>query len=274
MIDIYNYLNSDSEKEYLQKINYKFSLLEYLAIIYKSNKLNIFQKIEIQKDIMRDSIANFDVKIAESDKNKLNSIPELHNKTILEIEDFMKNDGKYYFDFTLYGTNYDFNDDDYYSLNYGFDNFDKIVSHIKNNISFDFKSCFIAKYDIHNDRYIRTLVLNSDFEIVYVYNPYDSNELNNLYSIFDSVYNSIPVPFKYGDIVCTIEQPEIPVIYINKYDDCGDPNCYYYDETCDRLQEIFLSNSQDLLYFNVNDSNCKMGNLLKAIVKSENFQVK
>ncbi|MBR1883819.1 MAG: hypothetical protein IJ809_02575 [Clostridia bacterium] len=83
--DVYSLLNSKDMEEYLRKIEYKFNTAEIAVLIYRNRKIDINQKIEMYKEIVRSMP---DMRIINSCEEK--SIKDLIILEIKRIEELKK----------------------------------------------------------------------------------------------------------------------------------------------------------------------------------------
>ncbi len=216
----YELINSKTIADYCKKIKHKFNTEELAVLIYRNTKMDIFEKIEKYKELIK----NYpDMKVIERcNCNHYDSVKELIQTEIDRLE-------KLYNDFTKNDENsiYNWNEYNKSTKQMGYDaldNTEKTYKKIYNKIT-----DYINEFDDTIYFTICKKIINEKDRVIYAnYNVIDKKpKLIRIYERgedfldIDSIFINIPTPFKRGDILVSKDEIE-----------CTDTDIFVLDYLC------------------------------------------
>ena len=218
--DNYDLINSNAISNYCRKIKYQFNTEELAVLVYRSNKIDIFEKISKYKDLINnypdmEVIERINCKHYDSVrtmiKNEINRLTKLHEDLIKENErcayiwyEYNKttkreDSSPYHIFKNLKGTYKDVYED---------------VTNYVNEYDDTISLTIIKKFFGEKERIIfsKYNVINKKITLVNIYEGEDKDD----YLDINNIYVYMPTPFKKGDILIS-ENPQM-----RNYGDNGD----------------------------------------------------
>lgn len=214
--DIFEFLDSRSIKEHLQRINYELTTPVAAFIVDRSHKATLQQKLEGWQKII-DTMPN----CAMSRRNDTFNIPDFHAflRNVIRQEQrklahFKRTDGQslYFFE------DYSWDRRDRCDLLYGpYSSYQKCFDAIWKELGGDSpKAIKITRRPIDptKDHYVDDMVvLNENGEVMSCdYRNENEWDEEGTASDFEDMWFDIPTPFHAGDIVCNIQRPDEPMV--------------------------------------------------------------
>ena len=194
---ITSFINSNDIREYLEKINYKFTPLEAAWLVYQCKLISIPEKQEAFKEIIR-TMPDCEV------KKRFNTVPQkslheflgkyisLQNKF---IDTFFNGKDSVYRLIYIYNNGDDLEDNTVYS------SFDSLKNSIEPEEDVVFLKC--VKCTPNSDENNITAEFTTDMKLIDISpNKLYDEEYDIYYGVFDGFFFNFPTPFKKGDIVC------------------------------------------------------------------------
>lgn len=214
--DIFEFLDSRSIKEHLQRINYELTTPVAAFIVHRSHKATLQQKLEGWQKII-DNMPNCTI----SRRNDTFNIPDFHAflRNVIKQEQrklahFKRTDGRslYFFE------NYSWGQRDQGNCLYGpYSSYQKCFNAIWKELEGDDpKAIRITRRPIDPDEehYVDDMVvLNASGEVTSCDYRFESewNEEGTA-SDFEDMWFDIPTPFHAGDIICNLQRPNKPMV--------------------------------------------------------------
>lgn len=214
--DIFEFLDSRSIKEHLQRIHYGLTTPVAAFIVDRSHKATLQQKLESWQKII-DTMPN----CAMSRRNDTVNIPDFHAflRNVIRQEQrklahFKRTDGKslYFFE------DYSWDRRDRRDLLYGpYSSYQKCFDAIWKELDGDDpKAIRITRRPIDpgEDHYVDDMVLlNANGEVMSCdYRNKSEWDEAGTASDFEDMWFDIPTPFHAGDIVCNLQRPDEPMV--------------------------------------------------------------
>lgn len=207
-MDIYKFINSKDIRKYLSEINYEFTPVEAVWLIWQCESITLTEKYNAWQEIidtMPDMPFETDERMFDSLHSFLKNYIELENKWLSKFCEEEHN--------AIYTYHFDYDYDSTVCNNpeTAFSKFSECYCDIKEqsnfytDINLEYNHIIICKkYFGVKGNYFKIKV-NSSFQILNVY----SEELDNLRNIsFEKLWFSFPTPFKKGDIVYDPKYPD------------------------------------------------------------------
>ena len=199
--DDYNLINSKTISDYCRSIKHKFNTEELAVLVYRNKKMNIEEKIEKYKDLIKnypdmEVIERINCKHYDSIKtmikNEINRLEDLYRKFISKSEDciytwieYNKSTLQYDYRNTIKNTKRTFEEAYKDVCNY--------VKEYNDTISFE-----IIMKNFNDSKYNITAFYIVENEKIKLINLIENK--NNFLDI-DNIFLNIPTPFKKGDIL-------------------------------------------------------------------------
>ena len=217
--DIFEFLDSCSIKEHLQRINYELTTPVAAFIVSRSHKATLQQKLEGWQKII-DNMPNCTM----SRRNDTSSIPDFHAflRNVIKQEQrklahFKRTDGHclYFFE------NHSWDQRDQGSCLYGpYSSYQKCFDAIWKELDGDNpKAIKIARrpIDPDEDHYIDDMaILNANGEVMSCdYRLEGEWDEAGAASDFEDMWFDIPTPFHAGDIICNLQRPNKPMVLLD-----------------------------------------------------------
>lgn len=216
----YELINSKTIADYCQKIKHKFNTEELTVLIYRNTKMDIFEKIDKYKELIK-NYPDMEV-IERCNCSHYDSVKELIQTEIDRLE-------KLYNDFTKNDENsiYNWNEYNKSTKKMGYDALDntemtykKIYNKITDYINeFDDTIYFTISKKIFNKKdrviYANYNVIDKKPKLIRIY------ESGEDFLDIDSIFINIPTPFKRGDILVSKDERE-----------CTDTDIFVLDYLC------------------------------------------
>lgn len=217
--DIFEFLDSRSIKEHLQRINYELTTPVAAFIVDRSHKATQQQKLEGWQKII-DNMPN----CAISRRNDTFNIPDFHaflcgviKQEQRKLAHFKRTDGHclYFFE------DYSWDRRDQGNCLYGpYSSYQKCFDAIWKELDGDDpKAIRIARRPIDPDEehYVDDMVvLNASGEVMSCDYRFEGEwDEAGAASDFEDMWFDIPTPFHAGDIVCNLQRPDEPIVLLN-----------------------------------------------------------
>lgn len=214
--DIFEFLDSRSIKEHLQRINYELTTPVAAFIVDRSHKATLQQKLKGWQKIV-DTMPNCTM----SRRNDTVNIPDFHAflRNVIKQEHrklahFKRTDGHclYFFE------DYSWDRRDQYDLLYGpYSSYQKCFDAIWKELDGDDpKEIRITRrpIDPDEDHYVDDMVvLNASGEVMSCDYRFEGEwDEAGTASDFESMWFDIPTPFHAGDIICNLQRPNEPMV--------------------------------------------------------------
>ena len=213
---IFEFLDSRSIKEHLQRINYELTTPVAAFIVHRSHKATLQQKLEGWQKII-DNMPNCVI----SRRNDTFNIPDFHaflcnviKQEQRKLAHFKRTDGRslYFFE------NYSWDQRDQGNCLYGpYSSYQKCFDAIWKELDGDDpKAIRITRrpIDPNEEHYVDDMVvLNASGEVMSCDYRFESEwDEAGTANDFEDMWFDIPTPFHAGDIVCNLQRPNKPMV--------------------------------------------------------------